>query len=150
MTPSAAPSGLASSSSIGDPPGGGETILLIDDDDIVRNTTRRMLEYKGYQVLEGVNGRDGLEVYQRERENIGLVFLDLQMPDISGQEVLAQLRTTDPQVKVAYLSGSAQGEVDLEHVYAFVHKPFTFTSLLQMTRRILDCNSLEEAKRCGL
>jgi len=150
MVPTPAPNELASSSGIGDPPGGGEVILLIDDDDIVRNTTRRMLEYKGYRVIEGVNGRDGLEVYQREREKIDLIFLDLQMPDMSGQEVLARLRTIDPQVKVAYLSGSAQGELDLEHVYAFVHKPFTFTSLLQTTRRILDCSSLEEAKRAEL
>ena len=150
MTPPPPSSGLANSSPVGGPPGAGETILLIDDDDIVRNTTRRMLEYKGYRVIEGVNGQDGLEAYQREREKIGLIFLDLQMPDMTGQEVLAQLRTIDPQVKVAYLSGSAQGKVDLEHVYAFVHKPFTFTSLLQTTRRILDCNSLEEAKQSDL
>ncbi len=150
MAPAPALSELASRSGMGGPPGGGETILLIDDDDIVRNTTRRMLEYKGYRVIEGVNGRDGLEMYQCERENIGLVFLDLQMPDMNGQEVLARLRTIDPQVKVAYLSGSAQGEVDLEHVYAYVHKPFTFTSLLQTTRRILDCDNLDEAKRADL
>ena len=71
-----------------------ETILLIDDDEMVRGTTTRMLESRGYAVLLGVDGQEGLEVFERERDKIALVLLDWALPQMSGREVLGEMRAS--------------------------------------------------------
>ena len=65
---------------------------------------RTVLEKLGYVVLVGVDGRDGLEVFQSRREEIALVVLNPIMARLSSQEILAKLRAIDPSVKVIFSS----------------------------------------------
>ena len=60
--------------------GGTETILLVDDDDNRRDLGTRILQEQGYSVIRTVNGKEGLEIYKKVGDRIGLVVLDLIMP----------------------------------------------------------------------
>jgi len=65
-------------------------VLVVDDESGVRDLLRRMLEPEGYTVLEAHNGRVALD---RVRETpVGIVVLDLMMPEMDGFEFVAEFR----------------------------------------------------------
>ena len=119
-------------------PGGTETILVIDDEEMVRDTLARCLKRGGYTVVMGEDGKDGLEVFQRERNKIALVLLDLSMPRMSGPEVLVKLRAIDPQVKVVIMGGYIADKTAYPDAQAILQKPIRLQELLQMVRTVLD------------
>ena len=89
--------------------GGRETILIIDDDEAVYQSIAAALKYKGYDVLVAANGYEGLDLYKKERDRIDLFLLDLQMPLMSGREVLAALNALASPPKVILPTGSTSG-----------------------------------------
>lgn len=120
---------------------GRETILIIDDEAGVRGPTRRALENCGYTVLEAPDGIQGLQLYRREQGRVGLVLLDIVMPNMSGWEVLAALRERAPSPPVILVSGypaTDQPEDSVEDGDAFLAKPFALEELLSTVRRLLD------------
>ena len=81
-------------------------ILIIDDDDIIRRMLSLMLTKAGYDVVDAANGKEGLKQF---RENdIDLVLTDLIMPEKEGIEMIMELKTDFPDVKIIAMSGGAQ------------------------------------------
>jgi two-component system, cell cycle sensor histidine kinase and response regulator CckA len=121
---------------------GTETVLLVDDEEFVRELGARILSKHGYTVLQAVNGKEALNVFEKERSSISLVILDLIMPEMGGTECLKELLKIDPNVKVLVASGySADASVKRTIGTAakgFVNKPFRVNELLRDVRRVLD------------
>ncbi len=68
-----------------------EKILLIDDDEVSRYLLKGLLGDTRFAVIEAVNGREGLQTAEKEQPRA--IFLDLDMPEMSGYEVLSELRS---------------------------------------------------------
>jgi PAS domain S-box-containing protein len=120
---------------------GTETILLADDEVMIRNLARAVLEQYGYEVLLAADGLEAVETYQRERDRIDLVILDLTMPRLSGRDALRQLLQIDPHVRVLLASGySADHLTELEEVQivGFIGKPYRVEELAKTVRATLD------------
>ena len=117
---------------------GSGTVLLIDDEEPIRVTVTTMLGRLGYDVLLAAGGREGLEQYRKQSNAIDLVLLDLLMPDMSGEEVLAELRQLDPRVRVALFTGHETAGRDLEGVSEIIRKPARLDDLAKSLRRILE------------
>lgn len=83
----------------------GRTLLIVDDDDLLRNTTGRLLRHLGFQVLEASGGRQALQLFEAHRADIGLVILDLVMPEMTGDETFHRLRAMDPNLRVVLMTG---------------------------------------------
>ncbi len=66
------------------------TILLVDDENEIRSMLRIFLDVEDYNVIEAANGRDALQKIISETPD--LIVLDLGLPDIDGQEVIAKVR----------------------------------------------------------
>ena len=119
-------------------------ILIVDDERLVRWSLRQKCEEWGYHVIEAEAGEPGLKLAQRESPD--LILLDVRMPDITGLEVLDQLKkagdappvimiTADPQlddVKAALKLGA----------YDFVGKPLDFDELHVTVKNALETTSL--------
>jgi CheY-like chemotaxis protein len=120
---------------------GSGAVLLVDDEDTVRNTTRRVLERVGFEVVQAANGQEALEIYRREGGRIVVVLLDLTMPVLDGNATFAELRRLDPEVRVLLMSGF--NEQDAVHRFAgkglagFLQKPFKPDALYQKLQSIL-------------
>jgi two-component system cell cycle sensor histidine kinase/response regulator CckA len=121
---------------------GTETVLLVDDEEFVRELGARILAKHGYTVLQAVNGREALDLLQKERSRISLVILDLIMPEMGGTECLKELLKIDPQVKVLVASGYSADASVKETIQmgakGFVNKPFRVKDLLSEVRKVLD------------
>jgi|GEM_PF-231566 len=119
-------------------PRGDEVILVVDDDERVRSFLRLGLAKFGYTALLAADGEEGLERYERERETIDLVLLDLSMPRLSGQEVLQRMLAIDPQARIVLFSGYAAERTDPSGARAFIQKPLQLGSMLRVLRDVLD------------
>jgi PAS domain S-box-containing protein len=135
--------GSATAASLSMPHGGNETILLVEDEEPVRLLTRKILERRGYRVLECANGVEALKLWELNRDTISVLLTDLVMPsNLSGSALARRLRQEKPQIKVIFISGYspdfAGGETELRLGDNFLQKPFAPDLLLETIRRHLD------------
>lgn len=124
------------------PKGRSETILVVDDEPNVAELASRMLTGANYRVITTSNGKEALDIYNKLRETIKLVILDLIMPDISGKQCLQSLSRINPKVKVMVASGYAGNGVATEVLdlgaKGFIEKPFNRCKILVQIRKIID------------
>jgi len=121
---------------------GDETVLLVDDMAFIRRFAKRRLELAGYKVLTAEDGIEALELYREEKDRIGMVLLDLIMPNMGGEECLQELLQIDPGVKVIVASANEPEETSWEEIEAltqgYLRKPYLGDDLLNTVRRVLD------------
>jgi two-component system cell cycle response regulator DivK len=77
----------------------GKTILYIEDNPDNMLLVRRVLESAGYHLLGAINGMEGLSA--AETQEVDLILLDINLPDIDGYEVARRLRSS-PKSQLAY------------------------------------------------
>ncbi|HVX65579.1 MAG TPA: ATP-binding protein, partial [Bryobacteraceae bacterium] len=121
---------------------GTETVLLVEDEPEVRRLASQMLTRQGYAVLEAGSGADALRIWKQHRDSIDLVLTDVIMPQMSGPQMVEQLKALSPEVKVLYMSGYTDDVLArhgvVETKMALLHKPFTLDKLAAMVRSVLD------------
>ena len=78
----------------------GHNILYIEDNPDNMLLVQRALESRGYKLLKAMNGIDGIT--QAEQNNIDLILLDINLPDIDGYEVAQRLRKSS-KAELAYI-----------------------------------------------
>lgn len=67
-------------------------ILVIDDQALVRKAVKKVLEKGGYEVIRASSGKEGIENL-REIENIDLIILDVEMPDMNGFDTFEKIQS---------------------------------------------------------
>jgi CheY-like chemotaxis protein len=127
-------------------PGGTETVLVIDDERLVRNAVRGVLEPAGYRVLEAPDGESGLTLFQRERDRVDVVLLDLTIPGSAGESLFQSLRSDVPSAKVVLLAPYRTLSVP-EGAAGVLQKPFELDELLRIVREV--CDASPAAMRIG-
>ena len=121
---------------------GQETILVVEDEVPVRLVTRRILELRGYTVLEAGNPRAALNLCQQYQGQVDLLITDVIMPDLSGPELAERLMESYPDLKVLFVSGYTSDVLDEYGLFGqdivLLEKPFTPDSLTRKVRETLD------------
>jgi len=118
------------------------TVLLVDDEEPVRETTEAMLEVLGYNVETAPNGIEALEIYNKKKDVIDVVLLDMSMPKMSGKETLIKLLEINPSIKVIISSeydidGPVKELLEIGATTAF-QKPFRMQELKKLLSDVLD------------
>lgn len=110
-----------------------EIILIAEDEDQVRTLIARLLEKRGYRVLQAANGREALDLAQQHLGDLVLVVTDMVMPEMGGAPLLRELRKLRSALPVLCMTGYTTEEVsglyDLQDV-SCIEKPFTPPALL--------------------
>ncbi len=120
---------------------GAGTVLVVDDEEIVRRTAQSTLEAFGYKVIAAENGLDAVELFDRRREEISAVLLDMTMPVMGGEEALGHLQQIDAKVKVILSSGF--NEVEAVQRFAgkglagFLQKPYSAEDLARKVKEVM-------------
>jgi len=116
------------------PHGNGETILVIDDEIPILDITKETLETYGYAVRTARDGAEGVAVFARHRDEIGVVVTDMMMPFMDGAATIRALKRIDPNVKIIAASGLMDDGKSFESVKqivsGFLSKPWNTEKLL--------------------
>jgi len=124
------------SSAVGD---GSRTVLVIDDEELICFTTRQLLELSGFHALTATDGRAALAML--DESDVDAVLLDLTMPIMPADKVLAGLHAKRPGVKVVLMSGYDEQEIQTRlgeaEIAAFLQKPFTLEQLNGTLNQVL-------------
>ncbi len=109
------------------------TVLLVEDNDMVREVTRTYLEELGYRVLVAETPEAGIAVCTAKENKIDLVLTDVIMPGMSGNDMVQEIRSLLPDVKVLFMSGYTADLVArsgvVEEGMHFIQKPFDISTL---------------------
>jgi CheY-like chemotaxis protein len=120
---------------------GTETLLAVDDEEAVLELAVDILERCGYTVLKARNGAEAMELYRKHSE-IGLVILDLIMPQMDGWECIQRLRALDSEARVLIATGHAPDAVTYapisESALRVIDKPYSAHQLSAAVREALD------------
>jgi PAS domain S-box-containing protein len=121
---------------------GTESILIAEDDAHVRSLLKEILSTAGYDIKEAPDGSEATEVFQKHRDDINLVILDVIMPKMTGKEAYEKMRKLKPDIKVIFMSGYNADVIHkkgmLEVGMNFISKPVVPGELLTKVREVLD------------
>ncbi len=130
------------------------TVLIVDDDASVRDTARLALAREGYQILTASDGHTAIELMSMGdiASKVRTVLCDLEMPNMTGKELIDHFRLHFPSIPIILVSG-ASDEVYLdgiaqEGVCDWLRKPFTREALLEKVRTACNLFSLRQGERC--
>jgi PAS domain S-box-containing protein len=116
------------------------TVLLVDDEEVVLEVGQDMLEAMGYRVRTARDGKEAIEVYRKNQDDIDFVLLDMIMPDMGGGEAYDKMKEINPDVEVLLSSGySIDGqakEILKRGCDAFIQKPFSMKELSGKIREV--------------
>lgn len=119
--------------------GQSEKILLADDEHDILMLVNFQLQRAGYQVLLAENGREALEIAQRERP--ALAILDRMMPEMDGVEVCKRLRQSQPDMYVILLTALGTEDQRVLGLEAgaddYISKPFSGKELVLRVKAML-------------
>jgi CheY-like chemotaxis protein len=124
------------------PERGRETVLLVEDEPMMLELSRTMLEKLGYRVLAAATPAAAMALADRYADQIDVLFTDMVMPSMSGDDLAAQLVHSYPHLKCLFASGHfthglARGGAINEGVH-FLQKPFSLADLAAKLRQVLE------------
>ena len=114
-------------------------ILVIDDNDTVRDVIRQLLESGGHEVTECEDGQKGLDA--QRTDPCDLVVVDIQLPGISGFEVIRCLRDEEKDIRIIGVAGRTDRTLD-QAIEAgadqIMAKPLRLRPFLEMVNGLLE------------
>lgn len=114
-------------------------ILIVDDEEDIVTNLEAFLEEEGYEVVTARDGEAALKKIEEEKPD--LVLLDLNIPKMSGLQILERIKPKETGIKVLIFSGLATKQ-DQEKALAlgacgYLNKPIQIESLLQEIQRVM-------------
>jgi two-component system, cell cycle sensor histidine kinase and response regulator CckA len=108
-------------------------VLLVEDEDAVRSFAVEALRRQGYEVIQASSGAEALEVMSLAPKKVDIVVSDVIMPELDGPSMFKELRKTDPDLKIIFMSGypddAFKNNLDPDTKFAFLQKPFSLAQL---------------------
>lgn len=124
-------------------------ILIVDDEARMRKLIKDFLAVKGFDILEAENGEKALEVFEKNKNKISLILLDVMMPKLDGWSVLRQIRQ-DSAVPIIMLTARGEEQDELFGfelgVDEYISKPFSPKILVARVEAILKRTNRDEKK----
>jgi CheY-like chemotaxis protein len=132
---------------------GNETILVVEDDAMVRGFAIKQLESLGYVTMAVANAAEALAIVDLKTE-FDLLFTDLIMPGMTGNQLAAEIRTRRPALKALFTSGYTENSIThhgrLDPGVLLLTKPYRKSEMARMMRIALDgapCAAVRDRNR---
>ena len=118
-------------------------ILLVEDEENIRETVTLNLELEGYEVVTAENGRKALK--DSQEQHFDLIILDVMLPELDGFQVCEQIRLTNREVPIIFLTAKDQAQDRIQGLKRggddYLTKPFVFEELLLRVQRLIERTS---------
>jgi len=123
-------------------PMSGALVLVVDDEETVRTIACKVLERAGCRTLAARDGREAVEIFEAQAQEIHLVLLDLTMPVMDGEEAFRAIRAIRSEVPVILTSGYNRQDTTARFagkgLAGFLQKPWTARGLQEVVARTLN------------
>lgn len=121
--------------------GNGKLVLVADDEFFIRETIKKTLEERGYDVITAQDGTEALAIYASRINEVDLVVTNVEMPFMDGPALCRAIKKLKPQARILVSSGHKQQEkiqeIKQTGVEQFLAKPYTAQNLADRVHRIL-------------
>jgi PAS domain S-box-containing protein len=115
-------------------------VLLVEDTDVLRRVMERTLLALDHSVMSAANGEEARNLAQLHP--VDLLVTDVMMPGMRGPEVAKVVRAIWPAVRVLYVSGYAESDLELRpETESFLAKPFSTRDLADRVRQLLESSA---------
>jgi signal transduction histidine kinase/CheY-like chemotaxis protein len=119
------------------PMGHGETVLVVDDEKSLQDLVRATLESRKFKVMTAFDGHEAISIYEKNRNKIDVVLLDMLMPNMNGLTTIPALRRINPNIKIIGMSGSLLENLpsdmsNLVEKLPFLQKPFDSEDMVML------------------
>lgn len=125
-----------------------QEILVIDDDESICETLDVIIQSLGYFCMYFTNPKEGVEYFRKEPSP--LVLLDVNLPGVSGLDILVQLKEIHPMTQVMMMTGEREVQTVVTSLYNkatdFLLKPFTLETVKMAISRAFDYYSILKDK----
>lgn len=121
-----------------------QVVLVVEDNETNLKLARELLKSRGYMVLEAMDGMAGLEMAREHRPN--LILLDIQLPGISGLDVISRLKEDEnlqsiPVIAMTACAMMGDRETCLSNGFdAYLSKPISVRDVLQTVEHLIQRN----------
>ena len=116
-------------------------ILVIDDSETIRQQVKHALAATGYEIIEAVDGIDGLEKL-RAVTDLDLALCDVNMPRMNGLDMIAEVQRTGPKIPILMLTTEGQPSLIRRAREAgakgWIVKPFKPELLVAAVTKLID------------
>lgn len=126
------------------------TVLLVDDEKMIAEVGQAMLEKLGYKVFTAESGQKALDLYEKKKDEIDLVILDMIMPGMGGEKTLDRMKRMGGDSRILLSSGYSISQKTKEILdrgcSGFIQKPFTMEKISRKVHEALkeDKNSYQQ------
>ncbi|MFC1782135.1 response regulator [Planctomycetota bacterium] len=124
------------------------TVLIVDDDPNLTKTLSDILKVKGYVPSTAPDGKTAIERIRQEAPVAALI--DLKLPDMSGLDVLREIKAHSPATECIVLTGHASQESAIKAIYlgaySYIEKPYDVASLLLTIIRAKEKHTAEKER----
>ena len=124
-------------------------LLLVEDDEEFRETCALWMSRKGHSVTEAPNAHDGL--FQFSQKQFDVAVVDLNMPGMSGLELLERIRTDNVETEIIMLTGQATVDTAVQAMKLgasdYLSKPFPLPELEKRCQLAWDRSQLKKENR---
>ncbi len=118
-----------------------KTVLIAEDERSIREFVTINLNFAGYQVFEAENGKEAIEIFDKNEDVIDVAILDIMMPECDGVEVCKHIRARNQNTGIIFLSAKVQEQDKVSGLVSgaddYITKPFSPTELLARIEVIL-------------
>jgi DNA-binding NtrC family response regulator len=123
-----------------------KTIFVVEDEPTLRALVRKVLERKGFQVIESSSGVAALELWSKTKPHVDLLLTDMVMPDgISGLQLADKLKAQNVGLKVIFTTGYSSElmgkDFEVKEGINFLQKPYPPQKLIETIQNRLDSES---------
>ena len=119
-----------------------KTILWVDDEDRALKVWSQILQKLGYTVLQARYGYEALKIFEKNKNRISLVILDMRMPGMDGCEVFDRLKAIQQEIKIIIVSGYIDqyliNELLKRKFSDYIEKPFKLKELSEKIKEVLE------------
>ncbi|TLS67061.1 response regulator [Mariprofundus erugo] len=117
------------------------TVLVVDDDEMIRITASMILGAGGFTVITVDHGQTAIDLFTAQQDEIVLIVLDVNMPEMDGNTCFARLREIRPDIPVVFCSGYNKGGKSADLIEtgkaAFIKKPYVAEDLIATCKRAI-------------
>ncbi|MGM0519496.1 MAG: response regulator [Campylobacterota bacterium] len=127
-----------------------KTILYVEDDIQIQEQTCSLLKVVFKEVIQALDGQEGLEKFEKYHKDIDAVITDINMPNMSGTDMIKKINEQYDMKDIPIIGVSAYSDDDLvlkneskELFISYLRKPIEIKSLLDEIQKALDLNEVD-------